>query len=195
MRPMITVSIALMFVVPVYATDYTITSGFYSSKTYQNWDTLLMTGGGVESLTAEDNSFLDIRSTSPLVVLSGGIWDLVLTENSKLNYSGGQLSALNMFGNATAILTGGRIDKIYGYQSASYPNYLLNPHIEMIVKDYSVSNNKIAGHWEDNSAFNIQLVNQTGRIPVIDLIEFTIIPEPATMLLLGLGGLLVRRKI
>jgi hypothetical protein len=195
MRPFMTMLFVLGLVVPTFATDYTITSGYYyGTKTYQNWDTLLMTGGGVESITADDHSFLDIRNTSPYSPLSGGIGTLDLGASSQLDFSGGQMRNFTISGNATAVFSGGRIDKIYGYQTTTYLNYFLGTHIEMIVKDYSVTNNILTGHWEDNSAFSVQLMNQTGYIPVISLIEFTIIPEPATLLLLGFGGLLIRRK-
>ena len=46
MRPFMTVLLALTLVVSAFATDYTITSGYYyDPKIYQNDDTLLMTGG------------------------------------------------------------------------------------------------------------------------------------------------------
>jgi hypothetical protein len=66
----------------------------------------------------------------------------------------------------------------------------------MIVKEYEyvTSSNMLTGLWVDDSAFSIQLVDQTGYDPVIDNIAFTVIPEPATLLLFGLGGLLLRRK-
>ncbi|HML76012.1 MAG TPA: PEP-CTERM sorting domain-containing protein, partial [Anaerohalosphaeraceae bacterium] len=66
----------------------------------------------------------------------------------------------------------------------------------IICKDYSFNSmtSKLTGTWTDNTTFNIQLVNQTGYSPAIDNIKFTIIPEPATLLLLGLGGVLLRRR-
>lgn len=46
MRLSLTVIIAVLLVVPAVATDYIITGGYYGTKTYRNFDTLLMTGGG-----------------------------------------------------------------------------------------------------------------------------------------------------
>jgi hypothetical protein len=195
MRLFMTVCIALLLIVPVFASDYTITSGYYyGTKIYQNWDTLLMTGGGIESISATNFSILDIRNTSPFAVLSGGIGTLDLWGSSSLLFSGGEIYSLTLNANATALLTDGKIRKLYSYQPVTYPNYIPGPHIEMIIKDYSVVSNILTGHWVDNSTFNIQLMNQTGYDPVLNNIKFTIVPEPATVLLFGLGGLLIRHK-
>ena len=54
----------------------------------------------------------------------------------------------------------------------------------------------LKGTWGDDSLFNIQLIDRTqyGYSPAIDNIKFTIIPEPMSMGLLALGGLLIRRR-
>jgi len=174
--------------------DYTISNQYIGTLIMENSETLLMTGGGVNSLTAKDFSFLEIKNTYPFAVGTGGITQLTLGNQSQLTFSGGHVQYLNIGGFATATLSGGQINKIYSYQSTTVPNYM--QHIEIICKDYSFNSttSKLTGTWADNTTFNIQLVNQTGYSPVIDNIKFTIIPEPATMLLLGLGGVLLRRR-
>ena len=84
----------------------------------------------------------------------------------------------------------GSIDYIDSYQNVSLP------HIEMIVKDHSFAagTNLLTGTWGDDSGFSIQLVNQAGFDPVIDNIAFTIVPEPATLLLITAGALALRRR-
>mgnify|MGYP000324321666 CR=1 FL=1 len=174
--------------------DYTISGGYSDDIILKNSQTLLMTGGGVYEITAKDFSVIEINNTAPFAIATGGIANLIMGDNSKLVFSGGDVYRLNIGGFATAALSGGQINKIYSYQSTTIPNYM--QHIEIICKDYSFNSttNKLTGTWADNTTFNVQLINQTGYSPVIDNIKFTIIPEPATLLLLGLGGVLLRRR-
>ena len=181
--------ISLVLSVPAFATDYTITGGYFGARTISGFDSLIMTGGG-DSLTGEDNSVLDIRNTSPLVVLSGGLWDVILRDSSHLNFSGGQMSQLNIDDYATAVLSGGLINKIRNYQTA------YSPHIEVICKDYlyNATSKILTGTWTNNSTFNTQLIDVAGYTPTYNNIEFTIIPEPTSLLLLAAGGLLLKRR-
>jgi hypothetical protein len=66
----------------------------------------------------------------------------------------------------------------------------------MVVKDYTynASTNILAGIWGDDSTFSIQLVDHEYYDPVIDNIAFTIVPEPATLLLFGLGAVMLRNS-
>jgi hypothetical protein len=118
---------------------------------------------------------------------------LVLDDNSSMNFYGGELNTMNIYDNATAAFSGGRIDYLRSYQSILTPNQEIVKYIEMIVKNhsYNTSTKRLTGTWADDSAFSIQLVDQAGYDAAINNIKFTIVPEPAT---LGLGGLLLRRK-
>ncbi len=184
--------------------DYTITGGYFGSMTVKNHETLLMTGGGA-ILTAEDHSIVDIQNTAPLEVLTGGIWEVNLTDQSYLNMEGGGVAWLGMKGNSTSIIHGGQINNIDSWQTVSVigrdpitGESIYNRHIEMIVKDYvyNTQTKILRGTWGDDSLFSIQLIDRTqyGYSPAIDNIKFTIIPEPMSLMLLALGGLVVRRK-
>jgi hypothetical protein len=176
--------------VPAFATyDYTITSGYFGTLTLENSESLLMTGGGY-SLRGEDYSILDIRNTSsPVVVGSSGIGSLVVTNYSQLYLSGGQVYQLDTRNYATAVLSGGRIDELRGFYSYADPQ-----HIKIICEtyNYNTATKILTGTWLNNSAFSIQLIDTTGYTSTWS--NITIIPEPATLLLLFLGGILIRRK-
>ena len=143
-------------------------------------------------MNGQDFSVLDIFSTSALVLNTGGIWELNLVDSTRLNLIGGQIRNLDIKESSTAVLRGGRIDNIGCWQT------VLLPHIEMIVKDYSYNAQTkiLKGTWGDDSLFNIQLIDhiQDGYSPAIDNIKFTIIPEPMSLMLIGLGALLIRRR-
>jgi hypothetical protein len=75
-------------------------------------------------------------------------------------------------------------------------NPIFNKHIEMYTSqhDYNSVTKKLTGLWWDKSAFSIQLYDIAGYDKTIDNIKF-IVPEPATVLLVGLGGVLLRRRV
>jgi hypothetical protein len=137
---------------------------------------------------------VDIQNTAPFEFGTGGIGDLILTDSSQLNMTRGEIYCLSIKGNATSILRGGRIDNLDSWQTVLGSD----PHIEMFVKNsqYNVQTKILRGTWGDDSLFNIQLIDRTqyGYSPAIDNIKFTVVPEPMTLGLIALGGILVRRR-
>jgi len=138
---------------------------------------------------------MDIRNTSsPVIAGESGIHDIDVGGTSKLSISGGCVGAIGFFDNAIAILSGGQINGIRSWYSfPANPNHvtlLCNPGYQLTYTGNVVT--KISGTWLDGSAFSIKLHNYSGYSDMFS--NMTIIPEPATMLLLGLGGIFLRRR-
>jgi hypothetical protein len=92
-------------------------------------------------------------------------------------------------------LSGGRIDNLFGYLSLPVPALPADKYIQFICQSYAYNTGtkRLTGVWADDSLFNIQLVDTSPYPSTYDSINFTIVPEPLSLGLLALGGLLARR--
>jgi len=192
--------VAIMFMLlpsisPAYT--YEIHSGYTAGLILKDDESLWMTGGGVGGIDLYAHSSAKIEGTSDLIQGSGGIWELRLAGYSTLNFIGGELHQFSITSYATVNLIGGRIDYLRSSQGVGYP------HIDLYCRswDYNSTTKILTGIWNtDNDedglwdAFNIQLIDIQGYIPTFKNINFIVIPEPATLTLVGLGGLLLRHK-
>jgi hypothetical protein len=135
------------------------------------------------------NSILDIRNTSsPVAVGESGIADIILGDNSQLYISGGSVAHLNAGSDTTVVLTGGQIDIINGYYGYPIDTSRITVYCQ---SGWTHQNGYLSGLWLDNSAFHIKLVTQASSDVFSNM---TIIPEPASLLLLAVGGLLIRKR-
>jgi hypothetical protein len=164
-------------------------------------DTMLITGnGGGGAIYLSDSSSLTIKSTSTLNEGSGGVWEIHAGYNSHLTVSGGQVHIIDMGNSATATLTGGLIQQIWSYQWVPYTpgrDGVPVPNIKLYysgnLPTYNETTDILTGLWGNGTGFSIYLHDVAGYDPVIENIEFILVPEPATLCLMGLGLVLLKK--
>jgi len=173
---------------------YEIKDGnYWAGLSLNNTDSALVTGGGCIDLNVYEYSSLEIRNTAPLNLGYGGIWQIMAGGYSNINITGGEINQFNIGTYATAQISGGQINQIwssYALPDSSRITLTCNPGYLLSYTNGVVTG--ISGTWLDGSNFNIRLVNPAGSSTVFS--NMTIIPEPATMLLFAVGGMLIRRK-
>ena len=170
--------------------DYTISDTYKGGIVMlEGEESLLVIGAGAHQIHAKDYSYVEVQNTSALTYSTGGIYTLLLNDYSTLNYSGGQTGGIGISDNAEAILSGGVINNI-----ASHQNSDLKKHITIIcdVDSVNLTGDLLTGNWLDGSSFSITLQDQAGYDSVYSNIQ--LVPEPTTLLLFGLGSVLLRRK-
>ncbi len=179
--------------------DRVIAAGEYSYALDWLSGVLVVDGGGADWIEVRNSSRLEVWSTSvPLGLDVGGIMDLDVGHNARLNYYGGLTEEFSIGQNATAFLYGGRIDFISSYQYVTWINGKpTGQHIHIHAQDgwgWKYENGLIKGVkglWLDGSAFDIRFIDKTGYDPVWANVY---IPEPATLLLMCLGTFLLHRR-
>jgi hypothetical protein len=188
-------------------TDGFITAGEYEyGVTWRSFNSpLIVDGGGADQISVRDNGCLIVKSTSTPLAPGwdghpGGVYDILLFNTAHLEYLNGVTELISVSANGliynTADLKGGSINYL---QSMQYPIMTgVGPHINIYcLPGYSWINNNpllgVQGQWWDDSPFRIQFINDSDYDPTWTNINF-ITPEPATLLLLGLGGFLIRQK-
>ena len=160
--------------------------------------TLTVDGGGAGGIIAEDHSQVDILSTSlPLSgdIDGGGVWSILMWDDSSLYFSGGATNIIYMTSDSTALLTGGQINNIMSLQTVSN---CYDKHITIVCKndwEWIYENDiieGITGKWLDGTAFTINFINDEDYNYVYENIH--IMPEPASLTLFVFGGIFLKRK-
>ena len=193
MKRLILCLLLLSFFVPTsfgeITFDYTISDTYEFGTFVLDSESLLVTGAGADNIFANGESYIEVHNTAPLQENLGGIHGLILDDFSILNYYDGEMGGFRIYDDATATFSGGSINYISSYQDSD-----LTKHITFIADLDTIGFNSgiLTGNWLDGSGFSVTLLDQSGYDSVYSNINF--VPEPATIALFGLGGLMLRRR-
>ena len=183
----------------VHAKDGLLGPGEYEGGRIKmvHCENLLIQGGGADWIEARDESYIKVDYTSVSsnpakpVTNSTGIWDIMLYDNSRLLWLDGAIDEITVGHDAVAVLKGGYVGAITLYHFSGWSS-----KVTIYCQDgYTKDENGISGFWLDGTPFSIDFINVGGVFspyPTCDYVE--VIPEPATLMLIGFGGLLIRRK-
>lgn len=185
--------------------DGFITTGEYEYgvRWFSNSPPLVVEGGGADRIEVRDYGRLEVYSTSlpDIYWEKGGIRDIGVDDYGELLYLGGYTDILSLDEHALAVLKGGSINHIrsfFDFRASGIVDLYCRPGWSWIQvdedKDGDLDNVGITGLWEDGSVFNIDFIDKVGYYPVWVNINVIEVPEPASLLLISLGGLLICRK-
>ena len=154
-------------------------------------DELLMTGGWGDSISMSGNSLGNIYATDAgkqVVNLSAG-------STSTLNIFGGTIGEIELGNSNLTTIKGGDIGTLISVQDVhgDAPDFAIIPRTHMYVSEYSYNGNTmlLTGKWQDLTSVSIQLEDKYG-ITTFDNLLF--IPEPSSLVLLGLASLALRKR-
>jgi len=198
----------------LWATHYDVGVGDYlPDLNLINNDTLLMTGGELDGLDAYGTStatildtipieglnagikFLDAYDSSTINFSGGSVWYFEGFDSSTINIDGGEILYLDMNESATAHLSGGQILTVLGIRDESSYTHIYGYDFDYDPLAGNYDGGLVTGFWPDGDPFDISLDNMyPSEVITYDQLIFHVIPEPATILLVGIGGLVLSRR-
>jgi hypothetical protein len=158
-------------------------------------ESMLMQGGWGVTLNMFDWSSIRIESTTPLGYMTGGLWEMYMSSYSSATIVGGEINGINVSQHSHLTMSGGTLNSIHGTLYWPVPTAPADKYIQFICKSYlyNSATNRLTGVWGNDSTFAINLYDTPNFPTTFESINFTIVPEPLSLGLLALGGLLVRR--
>jgi len=147
--------------------------------------TLNVSGGDLGGITATGYSMVNISG--------GSIGGITVGQDAMINMNGGEVtgySSLEVLGAAVVNLRGGNLSVIYGDSRGEPFAGAINIYGYSLVKtsDGTPYGGYVSGFWFDDTAFNIYV--QGSYVYA----RTNLIPEPCTLCLLSLGGLVVMNR-
>jgi len=169
-----------------------ITGGIVTSLGAYDSSTINLSGGVLDSLSATESSTMNLYGDTQIGSL--GDYDSGIT-----NMYGGTVDFMKAWNYSTVNLYGGIISeylKAYGTEDLVISIYGYGFEYDTLAGDYG--GGQLTGFWLDDTPFSIDLFGDPGGpggAPIDTYSHIVLIPEPATILLFGLGALILKARI
>ena len=146
-------------------------------------DNLLCLDRSLVNYSGNQIDSIDAYNQSTVNILSGGVMHLTLYDSSEVNFNDGKKGNIQVIDDSVINIYGGQI-----FTVASFYSGIVN----IYGYGFDLDGYNLTGFWQGGEAFSMDIFSQ-----VNDNLNLITIPEPATVLLLGLGGLVLggRRKV
>ena len=176
----------------------------FISTSPNNNSTIDISAGHVQSLFTYSNAkvnvsggqtdYLQVRDNGVATMSDGKIDELDLYDNSTVHISGGSITGdwgLRAFDSSTVDISGGLIEEIWAewltFITITGHNFELGKGL-WLDGDELWGTGTLSGQWLDGTEWSTEIVRNDETATIL------LIPEPATVMLLGLGGLALRRR-
>lgn len=200
----------------------TVSTSHGGGRLYDQSKAWIVTGGVVAGyLEVHDTSAVDLsggsvnqlvaRNSSTVNMAGGSVTDLYASDANSVDISGGDISnCLSAYGTSIVNVSGGSIYKLWTYGTGTVNvsggslSYCLdtwqNSTVTFIGKDFHLGaglamygdhvlgTGILSGEWSDGTPWTVNI--RRNESPAI----IRVVPEPATLSLLALGGLAMMRK-
>jgi len=157
-----------------------IGGGWIGEFSMHNDTTAEITGGDIDVVNTYNNPTLDMTG--------GGVEYIFGYDNSIINFFGGDVDILSGHNHSTFALKGGLIDTI-SILDFSHFNIYGSDFVWQRAGGEAVSG-WLSGNWLNGASFNIYFRDIPEEFPSSHI---TLIPEPASIVFLGLGFWVVRK--
>ena len=186
----------------LFDNDHLIVNQYhYEGELFDTSKVSIISGGTVYFLYAYESSTVDVSGgyvwglfpkDSSSVNISGGTVEIISAYNSSSeNISGGVVNSLSVISSGSAYISGGSVGELGVLRTSSATFYGRNFNISgglVLNGDRILGTGTLTGEWMNGAPWmtTITANDSTATIRVI--------PEPATLLLFGLGAVMLRRK-
>lgn len=180
-----------------------ISSGYVSSLAAWNSSTVDISGGTVRDLSPSDYSKINISGGSitenfnifnfSTVDISGGSISYFLgaRNSSAVNISGGSVSYLYTEDNGDVDISGGSVSSLYAIDSSVVSFHGRNFSISgglVLDGERVLGLGILSGEWMDGTPWAVDILQNESSVTIL------VVPEPGTLLLLGIGAVMLRRR-